>query len=87
MEQLKVLGPARIEPLSSIRVLIRGIPADPPRVLPDLSQRKPGIVETPNNAMNAAWRRGTNPASNGSMIDEQKNTAFLLRNWASPKYC
>jgi hypothetical protein len=50
-------------------IFIRVIPADSPRVLPDLSHREPGIVDTPNNAMNTAWRRGTNPASNGSMND------------------
>jgi hypothetical protein len=45
----------------------KGFTADPAKVLPDLSQQEPGIVDTPNNAMNAAWRRGMNPANNGSM--------------------
>ena len=49
--------------------LIRLIQADPPRLMPDLSQREPGVENPPNNAMNAAWRRGNE--SSKQRIDER----------------
>ena len=45
------------------------IQANPPKLMPDLSQREPGVENPPNNAMNAAWRRGNE--SSKQRIDER----------------